>query len=89
MGGVPINRPAQPLGDAAELADRSRAVTDLGVADRLFAAADAIDPVAEMISRFVQVDIVGAQGRPGPCGPPLLPGWRLSGLLLGLGSQPL
>ena len=45
--GVPLQRPLQPVGDVAQVADGRGAVGDLDVAERQLAGLDAVEEVAE------------------------------------------
>src|SRR6185436_13277897 len=58
---IPFQRPAQPVGDVAQVADGDASRADFDVADRPAAIPDAVDPVGGVIARVVQVNFVGTQ----------------------------
>src|SRR5262245_5321684 len=61
LGGIIAQRTAKPIGDVSQVADRRRALADLGGANTLAAGLDAVDPVLVMIGGVVEPHFVGAE----------------------------
>src|SRR5216683_326359 len=58
---VPGQLAVVPVSQVAQVADRYRASADLDITDRSLACADAIQPVALMARRLVEVDVLFTQ----------------------------